>query len=701
MPGRNCSSIVAADRFGVVVDGDEYYRALEQAFKSARHSIFMLGWEFDSRTRLRRGPDSGPDHEIGRLLDRVVRKRPGLKAYVLIWDSALIYAMNREFAGVAKMNWFTHRGLCFRLDDSHPLGASQHQKIVVIDDCLAFVGGMDVSSQRWDTRAHLPDDPRRSDAAAPVYPPYHDVVAVMTGAVARALGDICRERWHNASGYRPQAAPHGIPPAWPDGVPTLFSQVGVAIARTRAPWDGLNEVREVEMLYVDMIAAARRFIFIENQYFASRRIAEALEARLSRPDCPEIVIINPGEPVNLMERSTMGVARARLYRRLADADHCGQLRIYYPSVEGRDVKVHSKVMVVDDCMLRIGSANLNNRSMGLDTECDVLVEAGGKAGVDAAIRYFRHDLLAEHLGVEPAEVAAAEEALDGSIHRAIEALQGRRHTLIALDGAEPSPIIQMIADSRLPDPEEPVETLVLVDEAMPGPARRPLQIRTWALAAVLAGVSVAGLLWRWAPHDLWAAAAPWVEWAAALRSLPETAALAAALFLVGGLIRLPVAVMVLATGMVLGTWLGTASSLAGALASAALIYQMGRTLGRARVRRLAGWKVNRVHRALARHGVLAIVLLRLMPVAAFSVINLIAGASGVALRDFALGTVLGMAPGIFAMSVVGDRLAAVLRNPSPVNIALLGAAAALVIIATFSLVDRLRRAGPLGRRTPR
>lgn len=196
-------------------------------------------------------------------------------------------------------------------------------------------------------------------------------------------------------------------------------------------------------------------------------------------------------------------------------------------------------------------------------------------------------------------------------------------------------------------------------------------------------------------------AAPWLLWLAGLRGLPEVSALMVAVFLVGGLVRIPVSLMVLVTGAILGPWSGAAQSLVGALAGASLLYGLGRALGRPRVRRLAGWKVNRVQRALSRHGIMAILLLRLMPVASFSVINLVAGASGVRFRDFAIGTALGMAPGIFAMSVVGDRLVAVLRNPSVVNIAVLIAAAVVVILAVFGLVERLARARAQQRRLPR
>jgi phospholipase D1/2 len=694
-PGRNCWRLAIADRLAVVVDAEEYFRALTETLPKAERSILIVGWEFDSRTRLLRGaPRIGSEpNEIGMLLDHLAHTRPWLDIRVLIWDSALIYAVNREFAGLVKMDWFTHPRLRFRLDDSHPLGASHHQKIVVIDDALAFVGGLDVTSQRWDSRQHLAADPRRWDPAFPDYPPFHDVMAMLTGEAAGMLADICRERWRRSSGQIVPVPPPGDGEAlWPSGWTPEFERIEVAVARTAPAWDGEPHVYEVERLYLDLIAAARRLVFIENQYFASRRVAAALVRRLGRRDCPEIAVIGPGESVSLLERSTMALTRARLYRRLLDADSFGRLRLYYPVSGDRDVKVHSKVMVVDDEVLRIGSANLNNRSMGLDTECDIVVEALGRAERKDAISRIRHGLLAEHLGVEPERVAAAE-AEGGGMLAAIDGLrregrsQGR--TLEPLDPSEPAQVLHLLAGTGLPDPEHPVEMLLWVENAMPGPAKRPLQVRILALYAVLGLLALAGAGWGFAPPEMLAAAHPWVERVVGLRSEPATALVVVGLFVAGGFVRLPPSLLVLGTAAVLGPWTGAAFSLLGALASASALYGLGRALGRRRVRRLAGWKVHRVNRALSRHGIFGMLLLRLMPVAAFAVINLVAGAAAVGFRDFVIGTILGMSPGIIAMSVLGDRVVAVLRRPDVINIAVLAAATLLVIAAGIALVNRL------------
>ena len=119
----------------------------------------------------------------------------------------------------------------------------------------------------------------------------------------------------------------------------------------------------------------------------------------------------------------MGRNRDRLIRHLRQADRHNRLRVYYAVVPGKDaaceVLVHAKVVVIDDRILRIGSSNLNNRSMGLDTECDLAIEATTEAQRRAITR-VRDTLLAEHLGVAPEDIARAISSR-GSLIRGIEA----------------------------------------------------------------------------------------------------------------------------------------------------------------------------------------------------------------------------------------------------------------------------------------
>ena len=150
----------------------------------------------------------------------------------------------------------------------------------------------------------------------------------------------------------------------------------------------------------------------------------------------------------------MSPARARLMRTLERADRHGRFRIYTPvTAQGEDIYVHSKVMIVDDLLLRCGSANMNNRSMGLDSECDLMIEGEpGQDGGDRRIEALRTDLIAEHLGVSAEQVRGAF-AERGSLIAAIEALRGRGRSLEPLEPEEPTALEATIAESEALDPE--------------------------------------------------------------------------------------------------------------------------------------------------------------------------------------------------------------------------------------------------------
>ena len=140
----NCWRIESATRVAFLIDGDAYFRALREAAVTAHRRIIVLGWDFDSRTRMlvEREPDGYPD-QVGSFLHALLIRRPQLHIYVLTWDFHMLYFMEREWWLPAKLA--AHRRLHFKKDDAHPVGAAHHQKLVVIDDQLAFCGGLDLT----------------------------------------------------------------------------------------------------------------------------------------------------------------------------------------------------------------------------------------------------------------------------------------------------------------------------------------------------------------------------------------------------------------------------------------------------------------------------------------------------------------------------------------------------------------------------
>lgn len=700
-PGRNCWRIERASRFAMLVDGDAYFRALRQALTQAEHTVFILGWDIDSRFELvPEGANDGFPAGLRDFLDALVRRRKRLRVYVLTWDFAMVYAMSREWLPAVKLDWQTHRRLSFRLDPKHPVGASHHQKVVVIDHSLAFVGGLDLTRCRWDTGRHAPGDPMRIDPDGKPYGAFHDVQAAVEGDVARALGEMAAERWRRATGRQPRMAREGVSrKLWPRGLEPLLTDVDVGIARTAPAYDGEPGVTEIRELHLDAFAAARRTLYLENQYFSSNLLADALAARLPEADGPEIVLVSRRSESGWLEEHSMGMLRARAHRKMLSVDTHHRYRLYYPHVPDPDgagahlppsqqgVNVHSKVTIVDDTLISIGSANLNNRSLGLDTECNIVIEAGGDARIAAAIRTMRARLVAEHLEADPVELVEAQ-ARGEPLHHTIARLHrpGGR-TLEAFDPPLPPDVDALLPDPRLLDPIEPIDPDTLVDDFLTHEGR-PRVIGRAGIAIgfllVLAGLAFA---WRYTPLREWADFRHVLSVVEHIGQMPMAPLAVMMAFVLGGLIMMPVTLMIVVTLIVFGPVKGALYALGGVALSAAAGYGIGRFVGRDAVRRFGGKRLNALSQHVGQHGLLAMIVLRLVPVAPFSLVNLVVGASRIRFRDCMMGTVIGMTPGIVISASLVDRVAALARNPS------LGTAALLlvVLLVPASLLWLLRR----------
>ena len=329
-------------------------------------------------------------------------------------------------------------------------------------------GGIDITFARWDTAEHRDDDPRRRSPGGLCYRPWHDLAMLVDGDAAVALGDLARERWLGARGEKGGLEPCRPRPAslWPEGLVAEFTDVEIGIARTRAPWRGGPAIREVEALFLDHIARAKRLIYVESQYFTSRAVAEALALRLAEPDPPEIILVTSMAAHSWLQRQAMDTARVRLLQSLAKVDHAGRMHVFAPvTALGTPIYVHAKLMIVDDAILRVGSANLNNRSMGLDSECDLFIDAGrpGNGHVAPAIARLRHRLIAEHCGIAPAR--AAEALVAGNLAELVALLPHNARRLVPLPLRRLTQAQKALADAALLDPERPEEIFAV-------PARR-------------------------------------------------------------------------------------------------------------------------------------------------------------------------------------------------------------------------------------
>jgi phospholipase D1/2 len=410
---------------GVLVDANDYFKAFYEAALTARRSILLSGWQFDSDVELLRGKDAeGAPMPVTlkAFLNALCEARPDLRIQILAWDFHMVFALEREWMQRLVFHWTTHERLHFRFDSSHVDKGCHHQKFAVIDGCVSFLGGLDLCDHRWDTPRHRDEDEMRMSRGEP-HKPFHDIQTYLVGReVAASLEELFSCRWELAGGE-----PFELPPACdpsvdyekkpPRGAHVLPAK-RVGLSRTdpkgspsESP-ESARECHEVNELYCAAIASADEHIYVETQYFSSAKVSEALVKRLSAPGRPaiDVVLVLNMRAETMKEQLAVGLAQAKVLSDLRKAAEGTphRLGIYYTVPARSDGKeperatyIHAKLMIVDDRLLNIGSANLTNRSASVDTELNASFEASSADDEMAkSIQRLRLRLVAEHLGID-------------------------------------------------------------------------------------------------------------------------------------------------------------------------------------------------------------------------------------------------------------------------------------------------------------
>ncbi len=703
--GETCWRRTRAERAAVLVDGANYFGALRASLLEAERSIFILGWELHSRLKLRGAerPRDGAPEGLRKLLRWLLKRRPELHIRILLWDYSLFYAFQRELFPSLMFGWQKPARIDIQLDNCLPFAACHHEKLVVIDDKVAYCGGIDLALGRWDTRDHRAVNTARRLPSGRLYPPTHDMTMVVDGETAAALAERVRERWESALGEHVEPVECTGDP-WPKHVEPQLERVTVGIVRTRGAESPREEIREIERVTAAALRSAERLVYIENQYVTARVAVEALVERMRENPALEALVLTNQVPSGWLEARTMGVGREQFMKAFRAPELASRIQFLYPaakverrkraktepSSDEQPIVVHAKALIVDDRFLKVGSANLNNRSMGLDTECELAVEAETEDHA-RAIAAIRNGLIAEHWGCSAEEV---ERALAWG-EPLTEALACRRDAArfvapLPDDLYEQDPDI--VVD--LADPERAVTTRRFVDDVL-GLKRRRNEIR-WVLrlAALVGAIVALAALWHWSGLGESGVGSLVTEGVARLRGSAWTVPLLLALFVAASVAAVPVTAVIGATVIALGPLEGFLWASAGSLGGASVAYFLGYRLGRGPLRKLVGRALRRVDRHLAGRDVVTVVLLRTVPVAPFTVVNYVLGASRIGYRNYVLGTALGMLPGIAAIALFGDRLVKFWQNPRPLDAALLVGAAALwigAVLGTQWLVNRLAK----------
>lgn len=694
-PAQNCHVVSEAEYATVLVDCANYYEALHEAISRAKHSIFVLGWDIDGRIKLLR--DEAAEHvRVFDLIQWKARQNPDLQIFLNRWDYSLFMANDREALGSWRWRRHSPDNVHYVLDGAVPMGACHHQKIVVIDDEVAFCGGMDLALNRWDRRSHMPSNHHRIDPGAldnelHRFGPYHDIQMVVAGPVVEHLARIVRQRWSRVTEVesiplRVPADGGAIPAAWPPSAEPQFCNAPIAISQTLPQWDEVPQTEHIVQMYLDMIGQAEQFIYMENQFFAYEAIAKALNKRLhERPEL-RVLLVSSYNPNGLMEKKALWHGRVRFRDIIEAGGVADRVTLAHPlsrtNGQEKPIRIHSKLMVVDDRYLRIGSSNINNRSMHLDTECDLVIEAQEEdTQARAAIRSVRNDLIREHTGQEVE-----------NIERVIN------------EGKPPSEFLNYLSHSRqhlrkINDEPYRHERFTRFARAVADPVKPliPVSIsmalsKTHIVRILLVVIAVAALAlaWKYTPLAHYANPETVVPMFEQVRNTAWAVPAAMAFYTIGTLLFFPHMAMTAIIVLVFAPLQAFSIAMVGSLLSGTIGFFIGHKLGLNSLRALVGNSAEKISAYAKKGGLMGVTLLRLLPVAPYTVVNLALGMLEVTYMTFMLGTFLGTLPGTAIAAYLGNSVMETWQNPSDENFGLLagGLAAWVAIVAASHFAGR-------------
>ena len=378
-------------RLEVLVDGATALPAIAQALRAARSHVHVTGWHLASHFELVRGEHPTA---IGPLLAELAER---LDVRVMVWAGSpvpVFHPTRKEIEAEVERLTRSTNIQAFRDPREHPIHC-HHEKTIVIDDEVAFVGGIDLTDQagdRFDT----------SDHAARRKLGWHDVTSRLEGPAVADVANHFIMRWREVAGEQ-LPAPVVPPPVADEHASTV--QVVRTVAEDMYHAVPKGDFRILES-YVRALRSAQHLIYLENQFLWSPEIVEILVSKLKRPPSEgfRLVVLLPARANNGQDDTSgqLGV--------LADADDQGNPHFLAATLRSRTgtrddaLYVHAKVGIVDDRWLTVGSANLNAHSLLNDTEMNVVTD-------DAVLaRATRERLWAEHLEVAIDEIAGRDPA---------------------------------------------------------------------------------------------------------------------------------------------------------------------------------------------------------------------------------------------------------------------------------------------------
>jgi phosphatidylserine/phosphatidylglycerophosphate/cardiolipin synthase-like enzyme len=394
----------------VLVDGEQALPAMVEAIKGARSHVSIAGWHSSPDFQPTRGPDA---QSLRELLAEAAQRVP---VRVLLWAGPPVPAFEptRGRARKARAEFMRDSKVQCVLDSRERTLHCHHEKLVIVDDEVAFVGGMDFTAMEGD-RHDSPQHP----ADRPIG--WHDMTMKARGPVVADVARHFQRRWAEVAGEE-------LPtPKVPEPAGNHTVQFIRTVPERTYEFAPSGEFTILDA-YMRALRSAERLIYLENQFLWSPEITETLISKLREPpdDRFRIVLVLPRKPSNGADTT-----RGQLGRLLDADDGAGRLlAVTLTSHDGDNevpVYVHAKVGIVDDRWMTVGSANLNEHSLFNDTEANLVT-------IDAELaKQTRLRLWAEHLQRPVSEV---DDEIDKVVDRVWRpfAEGSERHRLTLLPG---------------------------------------------------------------------------------------------------------------------------------------------------------------------------------------------------------------------------------------------------------------------------
>ncbi|MFW5827438.1 MAG: VTT domain-containing protein [Alkalispirochaeta sp.] len=656
-----------AHELAVFIDSASYFSALYTAIAAAERRILIVGWSLDDRIRLVRG--GADERTLGELLVHRARENPSLRIQLRIWQAPAVFAADQHITA-----WF--EGETRKLANlelvrvpAESAFAARHEKYVIIDDALAFLGGIDLSHNRWDTADHHGVHPARTNPDGEPYVPYHDVQLMFSGPAVRDLFTVAVGDGLISDNWDPPGDSDTARELWPPGVPVDLRDEELLFSVTRSHPDSTENdgtdseayLRHIAHLYRDVVRAAEERIYIENQYFSSDEITEALTAHLENPEGPEVIIIVPRELPDALGRVTMGVNTTVQLARLISHDRHRRLGVFHrvsADDTAADIKVHSKTMIVDGELITVGSANISRRSFSLDSELNATIRGVGTV---------EDRLLAQHTGLDLEEWRSRVTQHRGS---RLSAMYERSEEWSGLeDGRD-----QIVANAPRHVPKDVLERF---DMEQPPPQetvfQRIVRSNPWEIITRTKRVWVTSLVAVMVIGGLFYAARSDFDIRTVLQSIEEInnqrpllgvfLTIGAFWLTMGAFVTIVVPIVFFSA--LHGPLLGIIYSTVGIFSGAAIFYGIGLALHNSpwpdryqAVRRAKG-QLERIK----PYGLWAVAISRMVPSGPFLVVNLVTGLLGFSPWQFLAGSAVGLLPGIVAFSIFGEVIRNVFTDP--------------------------------------